>query len=132
MLTLELEGVEVDWCPETGGIWLDDGELELLANKPGEPNIWDLATREHASGESTRKCPITGLPMEKWAFDDGSGTRVVVDASPMGHGIYLDQGELQQVLAMHPDSERMRGLIAFLNDMFAKAGEDTPEEEATS
>jgi len=129
MLTLELEGVEVDWDPATGGIWLDDGELELLANEPGEPNIWDLAQRVKDSGESALKCPITGLPMQKWAFSD-NGARIIVDASPMGHGLWLDQGELQQLLALQPPSERMRGLIAFLNDMFAKAGEESPEEDA--
>ncbi len=130
MLTLELDGVEVDWCPSSGGIWLDDGELELLANEPGSANIWDMAERAPEAREATLNCPLTGLPMEKWVFGEGA-SRIVVDASPMGHGLWLDRGELQQLLALQSDSARMRGLIAFLNDMFAKAGEDPPGEDAT-
>jgi len=30
MLVLELEGVEIDYCPLTNGIWLDAGELDVL------------------------------------------------------------------------------------------------------
>ena len=34
MITLELEDVEIDYCTECGGIWLDAGELELLLGEP--------------------------------------------------------------------------------------------------
>ena len=30
MITLELKDVEIDYCTDCGGIWLDAGELELL------------------------------------------------------------------------------------------------------
>ena len=30
MIVLELDEVEVDYCTECEGIWLDEGELELL------------------------------------------------------------------------------------------------------
>ncbi len=36
MITLELQEVEIDYCIDCGGIWLDAGELELLL---GEPHV---------------------------------------------------------------------------------------------
>ena len=34
MITLELQEVEIDYCTDCGGIWLDAGELELLLGEP--------------------------------------------------------------------------------------------------
>ena len=36
MITLELEEVEIDYCTDCGGIWLDSGELELLLEEPAK------------------------------------------------------------------------------------------------
>ena len=33
LLMTEKSGVEIDYCPECRGIWLDRGELEKLLNK---------------------------------------------------------------------------------------------------
>ena len=35
MLTLEWEGIEIDMCAECAGIWLDEGELELISERAG-------------------------------------------------------------------------------------------------
>jgi uncharacterized protein len=43
----ERAGVEIDYCPECRGIWLDRGELD---------KILDRAEREH-SGSSQRSAP---------------------------------------------------------------------------
>ena len=34
MITLELADVEIDYCTDCGGIWLDAGELEMLLGEP--------------------------------------------------------------------------------------------------
>jgi len=39
MLLLEYGGIEVDYCPDCAGCWLDEGELELL-----------MGTRDQALG----------------------------------------------------------------------------------
>ena len=39
MLILELDGVEIDCCDECRGIWLDEGELELLADVNQESEL---------------------------------------------------------------------------------------------
>ncbi|MFO0632487.1 MAG: zf-TFIIB domain-containing protein [Nannocystaceae bacterium] len=35
LLEITFRGVRVDKCFDCGGVWLDDGELEELAGKPG-------------------------------------------------------------------------------------------------
>ena len=34
MVTLELNDVEIDYCMQCEGIWLDAGELEILLGEP--------------------------------------------------------------------------------------------------
>ena len=38
MLVLELDKIEIDHCINCGGIWLDNGELELLLETKEERN----------------------------------------------------------------------------------------------
>ena len=38
MLVLELQQIEIDYCQECEGIWLDAGELELLLDDITESN----------------------------------------------------------------------------------------------
>ncbi|MCL4278881.1 MAG: zf-TFIIB domain-containing protein, partial [Ignavibacteriaceae bacterium] len=38
MIVLELEQVEVDYCTNCAGVWLDAGELELLLESHEERN----------------------------------------------------------------------------------------------
>ena len=35
MFVLEFEHVEVDYCYECGGVWLDSGELALVGERAG-------------------------------------------------------------------------------------------------
>ena len=38
LLISDRQGIEIDYCPQCRGIWLDRGELEkLLARRPEEP-----------------------------------------------------------------------------------------------
>lgn len=131
MLVLELHEIEVDYCPETGGIWLDDGELELLLDDP-EAAVHILESGRPASGvsEAPRKCPISGKPMEKWLFGPDPG--ILIDRSPDGHGFWFDRGELRQILRLADDNPRTRAVIAFLNEMFPLDGNDTGETPATN
>jgi Zn-finger nucleic acid-binding protein len=38
MMVLELEKVEIDYCVLCRGIWLDEGELEMLLESAGQKN----------------------------------------------------------------------------------------------
>ena len=117
MLVLELHEVEIDYCPETGGIWLDDGELELLLDDPeAAAHILESGRPAGKVDEAPRKCPISGKPMEKWLFGPEPG--ILIDRSADGHGFWFDRGELRQILRLADENPRTKAVIEFLNEMF--------------
>ena len=97
MLVLELEGIEIDYCPLTHGIWLDAGELEELYH---DRNTADEMVASFKVDESSRekkvRCPICNKKMEKVLVRG----EVVIDRCVKGHGLWFDEGELLQVLQM--------------------------------
>jgi uncharacterized protein len=120
MIVLELKSVEVDYCPECGGVWLDEGELEVLLGnaKEKESVLQSLRTMEGRQ-EEQGKCPVCAKKMEK--VQCGSeGKTVVVDRCPQLHGLWFDKGELDDVLRMGALDKK--GLtVNLLKDMFSKS-----------
>jgi hypothetical protein len=100
MLVLEFNLVEMDWCPECRGAWLDSGELELVGQRAGAL----CAELEHAllhgrSGPEERSgllCPVCDRRLVPVQAD--TEPPVVVDRCPQRHGIWFERGELQTVV----------------------------------
>ena len=46
LLMSEKKGIEIDYCPECRGIWLDSGELEKLIEKENEVINHDYEKRD--------------------------------------------------------------------------------------
>lgn len=108
-IILELAGVEIDYCPECGGIWLDGGELEtLLAD--GADDILSEFKIDKRSKEKKLRCPACGKKMQKIV----SGN-TCIDRCPKGHGYWFDQGELAEIIAKDDINSKV---LALLNDMF--------------
>ncbi len=42
----ERQGVEIDYCPQCRGVWLDRGELDKLIEKAGSPSQDSRAVHE--------------------------------------------------------------------------------------
>lgn len=100
MIVLEIEEVEIDYCTDCAGIWLDAGELDVLL-EDFEQAAAVLASFERAdSDEMPRKCPICLKKMEKVRVGQTDGKRELIDRCKNSHGLWFDRGELQQVLAM--------------------------------
>ena len=97
MIVAEYEHVEIDTCVGCGGVWLDGGELEALVGSAVPPK----ATPDPDLGPPDRDCPIC---VDKLIKDRYGRTQVVVDKCPHGDGIWLDAGELEQILAAHPQA----------------------------
>ncbi|MFC1738605.1 zf-TFIIB domain-containing protein [Planctomycetota bacterium] len=98
MITLELADVEVDYCTDCGGIWLDAGELELLL-KDAEKAAELLGSFEvnQQTSEKRRKCPICLKKMQKITV--GTGERpLLIDKCKKGDGLWFDRGELQDIV----------------------------------
>ena len=101
LAVLELHYIEVDYCPNCHGVWLDSGEIELLFGDP-EACRQFLDSGQPVGGhgrETHRLCPICDKPMSK-RTTAGHDT-LTFDRCSHSDGLWLDQGELARVLA-HP------------------------------
>jgi len=98
MITLELAGVEIDYCTECGGIWLDSGELELLLGEPEKAKqLLDSFKVDSTCPEKLRKCPICDRKLQKVIVGSGQ-PKLLIDKCRIGDGLWLDKGELQDIL----------------------------------
>lgn len=103
MIVLELDKVEVDYCLECGGIWLDAGELELLV-EDGERvrQILQKVSEGDRMAQGRLKCPICGRRMDEIPI--GSEGAIRIDCCRKGHGFWFDRGELRVVAEILGDS----------------------------
>jgi Zn-finger nucleic acid-binding protein len=134
-LTIVLhEGVQLDRCPAGHGLWLDRGELREIALSEQVARSSD--ERDHARRVATsdaghavvaeldrtpRPCPVctSGMQLTEYA---GSG--VPIDQC-IDHGIWLDDGELEQIEAYAEDVRRQaRGEVP--RELSAVSGIDIP------
>ncbi|HOF38957.1 MAG TPA: zf-TFIIB domain-containing protein [Candidatus Hydrogenedentes bacterium] len=122
MIGLEYDKVEVDYCLECAGVWLDEGELELLLGMDA-PEVTSMISNgeDIAAGEAKRSCPACDRPMVKMVF--GAENRVVYDWCPHNHGLFLDRGELVAILEHAPGFERGREISEFLRGIFTEQEE---------
>jgi Zn-finger nucleic acid-binding protein len=97
MISLELDDVEIDRCFSCGGIWLDRGELELLLEGSAAREEFISSFRiDTETDEKPRRCPICDKRMEKVRCGGEKG--VLIDRCKNGDGIWLDRGELREIL----------------------------------
>jgi len=117
MITLELEDVEIDYCTDCGGIWLDAGELELLLNEPDKAKgLLDSFRIDSESDEKIRKCPICDKKMQKVVV--GSSKPVLlIDKCRRGDGLWFDKGELQDIFD-RAELDKEDKIQNLLSDMF--------------
>jgi Zn-finger nucleic acid-binding protein len=133
MIVVEHQKIELDYCLQCSGVWLDSGELELLVavlqTEGAELSHTELLTPHEAKvAEVKRKCPVCGHRMDKvWL---GKEPKVLIDSCPLGDGLWFDSGELQQVLRETKPLETpaSRDVISFLGDAFLASHEEGAKE----
>jgi len=117
MITLELEDVEIDYCTDCGGIWLDAGELELLLNEPDKVKaLLDSFRIDSESGETIRKCPICNKKMQK-IIVGSSKPALLIDKCRRGDGLWFDKGELKDIFD-RAELDEDNKIQTLLSDMF--------------
>ena len=116
MIVLELDEVEVDYCTDCEGIWLDAGELELLLGGVSQSEALLGSFQSAKTPEQKRKCPICLKKMDKVLIGKVEGKQELIDRCPKNHGLWFDRGELQGVLKMgqFDDKGRIKGLLGDL------------------
>jgi Zn-finger nucleic acid-binding protein len=117
MITCELEDVEIDHCPDCGGIWLDAGELELLLGDPQHAKqLLDSFKIDNACPEKPRKCPICLKKMQK-IIVGLSQPKILIDKCPKNDGLWFDKNELKDVLTAG-SFDKENKVAKILTDMF--------------
>lgn len=123
--------VMVDECSQCGGVWFDPGELDDAKDVTDPDANWlefDLWS-DPASFEaqwSERLCPVCGHHLAAILYGE---TGVTIDYCLNGHGIWLDQGEFEAIiaaledeLASMPSSEYLQASLEEAREIVA--GED--------
>ena len=85
VLSLTKQGVEIDVCPECGGVWLDQGELFYFTKRPKELQK-ELNEAIKRGERSDRICPKTGDGMLALRLFNGD---LALDYSSGSGGIWF-------------------------------------------
>ncbi len=110
LVILELHEIEIDYCTNCKGIWLDAGELELMleGEKEKAKLIQSLEIVEDIK-EKKLKCPLCRDKMEKVRHKE---VNIITDKCIHNHGIWFDKGELEtMVSAALPDGVNRFSLL---------------------
>ena len=102
MFVLEFELVEVDFCPECRGVWLDSGELQMLGERAGAMRAEFLSALEQQkgvrpSGGGKRRCPVCRKGLLE--VQTPPPAPVTLDRCPRQDGLWFDRGELAAVVS---------------------------------
>ena len=123
MITLELQEVEIDYCIDCGGIWLDAGELELLLGEPEKAKqLLDSFKIDSSSTEKPRKCPICRKKMQKVIVGSSKPT-LLIDRCRRADGLWFDKGELHDIFE-RANLDKDNKIQTLLNDMFGQEKTD--------
>lgn len=122
LIVLEYKDIELDYCIQCKGFWFDAGELGLLSGalklQTEIPDIFSFPPTQ--TKEQARKCPRCKKKMDKTIL--GLEPGILIDRCKKGDGIWLDYGELGQVLEQHltNKNEKDAEIIQFLGETFKK------------
>ena len=117
MIVLELEQVEIDYCSDCAGIWLDAGELEqLLGDADQAKQLLASFTVDDNCTEKPRKCPICLKKMQK-VLAGHTDKKILIDRCPKADGLWFDKGELKDILNL-ADFDSDHKVAKLLADMF--------------
>ncbi len=54
----ERQGIEIDFCPDCRGVWLDRGELDKLIERANEPTTRQKSDYDHTNPSDKRNQKI--------------------------------------------------------------------------
>jgi len=96
-----IDDIELDECRTCEGIWFDKDELRQVKDVSDSDLNWmdfDIWKHPEKFKASERKldCPKCGIPMAVLNYAD---TEVEIDYCTECQGIWLDKGELEQIIA---------------------------------
>lgn len=98
--TRKIYSVELDECPNCQGLWFDKGEFQEARNSVEPALSWqdiDIWTADDPFQVtwSSRKCPKCEKEMAVISY---KSTGETIDYCTDGHGIWLDEGEFDNII----------------------------------
>ncbi len=103
LIVVEYHDIELDWCPCCEGLWFDRGEMELVVARLGGSTVVAANAAPAHTREARLKCPLCRTGMEKRSL--GSPPVVIADMCRSCGGLWLDHGELEQVVSQAQDGD---------------------------
>ena len=92
-----VKGIEVDQCPDCRGVWFDEQELaRLLATRPANLKPIAGGRTDPADDARSGRCPRDGQSLMR--VRSAREPDVTVEVCPQCRGLWLDGGELAQIL----------------------------------
>ncbi len=117
LIGLEHDEIEVDYCVQCHGVWLDASEADLIFGDHDVCMTFMTSGHKPAPGQGRQlDCPICGKPMERDAA--GEDNPVIYDRCKTGDGLWFDEGELARVLREGHRLEQGDKVEAFLRGLF--------------
>jgi uncharacterized protein len=86
--------IEVDYCPNCRGMWLDFNELDRLEDMVFDEDHFK-GSLVHRECDVECKCPVCGGHMHEFQY---RLYNLKLDLCPEKHGFWLDAGEDERVL----------------------------------
>ena len=132
LFILEWHRVEIDYCPRCHGIWIDDGELELLCGRELQDPLECFAVgavvgdSESAGAHKKRKRRCVRCRRRMTEVTIGTDGTIHVDRCPR-HGIWFDAGELQQLL--RSAGSDAGPALSFLQELFTSPPVESSESQ---
>lgn len=123
--TKTINQTSVQTCPQCGGMFLEHGQLNRIADRtPGdlEYSSVDLDSGSHGDDHGTLNCPRDNSPMVKVDFNIDSS--IILDYCKSCSGFWLDGGELarinQEVKRLNQAAEVPDPLLVRISQFFWK------------
>jgi len=124
LMILNFKEVEVDFCQQCQGVWLDAGELEELMTMTGasaDDPLLQLQKQEGARPQNRKYlCPRCDHLLHEITVPKSDGG-LRLDRCPGNHGLWFDDQELKQLLMMFPARSGTSKTIDYLNELFGTA-----------
>lgn len=116
LFILHFKEVDVDFCERCRGLWLDAGELEELLTRTGaaadDPLLKFQTQTGSVSAGRKHLCPRCDEPLHEINVRS-----LTLDHCPHGHGLWFDEDELRQLLAMFPPAAGTHKTIEYLSQL---------------
>jgi Zn-finger nucleic acid-binding protein len=127
MRKVRVKSVQIDRCPGCQGTWYDTDELRLIKDREQggdyrwiDVDLWKERRRFVTGEQEGLACPKDRHGMTTLRYGD---SKVRVEVCGQCHGIWLDHGEYERIVAHLEEKvndETLAGYLADLRDEFVE------------